>query len=176
MDKISIQNYALSLWKRDIPISTFTGLFSLGIFFSLIFSIRLQFLTTGSLSLSSIDGLKNSPDLLFYLSVFSWIFLVIGSVFPRLGDLGIMMAVGGDPWICVKIHNHLVFYLTFPAYVLGTLLNYTLIPDPDPELSQFFMIQVYGLTSYILVLLIFGIPAVYIATLRDPYSTIRRIK
>lgn len=178
MKKISVWNYAVSFWKRDILFSLFTGVFSVGIFFFLILSLRLQFAVSGEISLSSIEGLKNSPDLLFYLSVFSLGFLILSTVFPRMSDLGVMMAVGGNPWICVQIHIYLIFLLSFPSFILANFANYAFLPQT--QTSNFWMdwisVQSYALLTYVFLVLLLGIPSVFLATLKDPYSTIRRLK
>jgi hypothetical protein len=178
MKKISIWNYSISFWKRDILFSLFAGIFSMGIFFFLIHSIRLQYALSGGITISSIDGLKNSPDLLFYLSIFSLSFLVLGTVFPRMSDLGVMMAVGGNAWICVYIQILLIFIQTMPAYVLANVLNFVLVPDPGSTrfLMDFIMIQLQALLIYFSIVIVIGVPFVYLATLKDPYASIRRLK
>lgn len=178
MKNISIWSYAVSFWKRDLLFSLFAGIFSIGIFFFLILSLRLQFAESGSLSLSSIEGLQSSPDLLFYLALFSLAFLLLSTVFPRMSDLGVMMAVGGNPWVCVSIHIHLVFLMTFPSFAIADFLNYAFISGHETKTfwTDFLQIQAYSLLSYIGLVFITGIPSVFLATLKDPYSAIRRIK
>lgn len=178
MKKISVWNYSVSFWKRDILFSFFAGIFSLGIFFFLIHSLRLQFAISGGITISSIDGLKNSPDLLFYLSIFSLAFLVLGTVFPRMSDLGVMMAVGGNAWICVQIQIVLILIQTFPTYILANLINFLLISSEPSQsfLMDLLIIQFTALFVYLSVVIFIGVPFVYIATLKDPYASIRRLK
>lgn len=178
MSKISVWNYAICFWKRDIIFSLFTGIFATCIFFFLILSLRLQIAISGRISFSSIEGLKSSPDLLFYLSVISLGFLILGTIFPRSGDLAIMMAVGGNQWVCVLIHLYFIILQTFPAFLLANLLNFALIPELLSEINliDLFMVQVYSLSAYAILSFLLGVPSVLLATMKDPYSTIRRLK
>lgn len=178
MSKISVWNYAISFWKRDIVFSLFTGFFSTGILFFLVHSLRLQFALSGGISLSSIEALKNSPDLLFYLSLFSLSFLVLGTIFPRSGDLGIMMAVGGNTWVCVQIHLIFILLQTFPGFLLAQVLNYAIVPDLGSShfWVDFLWVEIYGLLAYTCIVLVFGVPSVLLATTKDAYSAIRRLK
>jgi hypothetical protein len=130
------------------------------------------------MSFSSIEGLKSSPDLLFYLSVISLGFLILGTIFPRSGDLAIMMAVGGNQWVCVQIHLYFIALQTFPAFLLANLLNFTLIPELffEKNTMDLILIEAYSLGVYVLLSFFLGIPSVLLATRKDPYSTIRRLK
>ncbi|WCL48114.1 hypothetical protein [Leptospira sp. GIMC2001] len=138
----------------------------------------MQINVSGDITFSIIEGLKNSPDLLFYLAVFSLAFLVLGTIFPRTGDLGIMMAVGGNPWICVQLHLILIFLQTGFSFILANGIIFFLIPDPGSSrfLLDFVKIEIIALLTYFLVVCLIGIPSVLLATLKDPYSSIRRLK
>lgn len=170
--------YALRFWKRDTIYSFLTVLFGTGIFFFLLLSVRLQFHLNGNLSLSSIESLKSSPDLLFYLATFSLVFLVLYTVFPRTADFGVMMAVGGNPWVCVKIHLCLLTLLLVPSFFLANILNFILVQESGKEnfLSDFVFSEFYCIITAAVLSFLVAVPSVLIATRKDAYSSIRRQK
>ncbi|NCN09549.1 MAG: hypothetical protein GW938_06850 [Leptospira sp.] len=178
MGSINAFSYAYRFWKRDIIYSLFTGLFATGIFFFLIHSLRIQINTSGVISFSSIEGLKNSPHLLFYAMVVSLAFLSLGTIFPRIADFGVMMAVGGNSWVCVQIHCLLLLLLITPGFLFGNFLQFIWITDSVSSISFYDLVMVEliaGLTGLFCILL-FGIPSALLTTLRDPYASIRRMK
>jgi|JI8StandDraft_1071087.scaffolds.fasta_scaffold230156_2 hypothetical protein len=178
MGSINSFSYTYRFWKRDFFYSLFTGLFSTGIFFFLILSLRIQMNTSGVISFSSIEGLKNSPQLLFYLSILSLSFLSLGAIFPRIADLGVMMAVGGNSWICIQIHTILLFLLILPGFLFGNILNFFFIQEVQSSFSliNLLTIEIYALAIAVFCILLFGIPSAWIVTSRDPYTNIRRKK
>jgi hypothetical protein len=178
MGSINAFSYAYRFWKRDSFYSLFIGLFSTGIFFFLIHSLRIQINASGVISFSSIEGLRNSPHLLFYATIFSLSFLSLGAIFPRIADFGVMMAVGGNSWVCVQIHVLLLILLITPGFLIANILQFLLISDSIAPLSYYnlVVIEITAILSGISCILLFGVPSALLTTLRDPYSSIRRMK
>lgn len=91
-------------------------------------------------------------------------------------DIGIMMAVGGNQWVCIKIYFILCLYYTAPSILIGSALNYLFVSQPGDLFPDFFYIHSIAILIYLFCLGLVVVPFVYIATLRDTYQSIRRVK
>lgn len=94
-----------------------------------------------------------------------------------LGDIGVMMAVGGNRMGCIFLHSLSLFFLFLPSFLLGIVINLGLLtPPPDfgifGEVKSIFTCLVLFLFLGILV----SVPTVGISTFMDPYKSIRRQK
>ncbi len=155
--------YTLSYGICGIILSTFFFL-----------SVRIHIHLYGGLSLSSIVSFDQTPQILFYVSLFALMTLALFHSIQRLGDIGVMMAVGGNRLGCIWLHSLVILLLLVPASVFGYILG---LGFPKPETFDFFKeLQTFfvGVSFVILISFLVSFPTIGLTTLVDPYRAIRR--
>jgi ABC-type antimicrobial peptide transport system permease subunit len=92
----------------------------------------------------------------------------------RLGDIGVMMAVGGNRLGCIWLHSLVILVLLLPAAVLGFTVG--LFFTQPPTFSSLKEIQAFliGLSFIILICFAVSFPTIGLTTFIDPYRAIRR--
>lgn len=170
-------SFALRLLLRDRLYSLAYGLAGTLIFTFLVLAVRIHFHLFAGVSLTSIVSFDKSPQILFYATSFALMTLFFFHCLHALGDIGVMMAVGGNRLGCIFLHSLSLFFLFLPSFLLGIVINLGLLtPPPDfgilGEVKSIFTCLVLFLFLGILV----SVPTVGISTYMDPYKSIRRQK
>lgn len=170
-------SFALRLLVRDRLYSLAYGLVGTLVFTFLVLAVRIHFHLYAGVSLTSIVSFDKSPQILFYATSFALMTLFFFHCLHSLGDIGVMMAVGGNRFGCILLHSLSLFFLFLPSFLLAVVLNLgLLIPPPDfgliAEVKSIFTCLVLFLFLGILV----SFPTVGISTFIDPYKSIRRQK
>ncbi|WP_108974119.1 FtsX-like permease family protein [Leptospira ryugenii] len=171
---LSYISFAWKILIRDRLFSLVYGVSGMvlsGFFF---LAIRVHIHLYGGLSISNIVSFDQTPQILFYSSFFGLSCLVLFQCVERLGDIGVMMAVGGNRWGCIWLQSLVLVLLVIPASVLGFFLSQIVAPPATWTLSS--EIYSFFLGTAILILLCFGvsIPSIGLTTFVDPYRAIRR--
>ncbi|WP_242935399.1 hypothetical protein [Leptospira kobayashii] len=94
----------------------------------------------------------------------------------RIGDIGVMMAVGGNRTGCIWLHTLALFCLFLPSAVLGVISSYFLIDLNPTHLSKEVLAVFSGFAFLVLFGFLISIPTVGLTTFTDPYKSIRRQK
>ncbi len=137
-------------------------------------AIRIHIHLYGGISLSSIVSFDQTPQILFYLAILAQMSLALFHSIHRLGDIGVMMAVGGNRLGCIWLHSLVLLILMFPVaifgFFLGQLFFLPSVWDFAKEVQTFFL----GLSFIILTCFVVSFPTIGLTTFIDPYRAIRR--
>lgn len=155
--------YTLSYGMCGIILTTF--------FFQ---SVRIHIHLYGGLSLSSIVSFDQTPQILFFVSLFSLMSLALFHSLQRLGDIGVMMAVGGNRLGCIWLHSLVILLLLVPAGLLGFSVGLTFAQPASFDLFKELQSFVIGLSFVILICFAVSFPTIGLTTFIDPYRAIRR--
>ncbi|TGM80453.1 ABC transporter permease [Leptospira bouyouniensis] len=170
-------SFALRLLSRDRLYSLAYGLVGTLVFTFLVLAVRIHFHLYGGVSLTSIVSFDKSPQILFYATSFALMTLFFFHCLHGLGEIGVMMAVGGNRMGCIFLHSLSLFFLFLPSFLLAILINMGLLPPP-PDFGIWG--EVKSVFTCLVLFLFLGItvafPTVGISTYMDPYQSIRRQK
>ncbi|TGK48089.1 ABC transporter permease [Leptospira bouyouniensis] len=170
-------SFALRLLSRDRLYSLAYGLVGTLVFTFLVLAVRIHFHLYGGVSLTSIVSFDKSPQILFYATSFALMTLFFFHCLHGLGEIGVMMAVGGNRIGCIFLHSLSLFFLFLPSFLLAILINMGLLPPP-PDFGIWG--EVKSVFTCLVLFLFLGIavafPTVGISTYMDPYQSIRRQK
>lgn len=170
-------SFALRLLLRDRLYSLAYGLVGTLVFTFLILAVRIHFHLYAGVSLTSIVSFDQSPQILFYATSFALMTLFFFHCLHGLGDIGVMMAVGGNRWGCIFLLSLSLFFLFLPSFLLAIFFNLQFL-SPPPDFG--FGSEVKAMFTCFVLFLFLGIlvsfPTVGISTFMDPYKSIRRQK
>ncbi len=161
---------------RDRLYSLAYGLTASLLFFVFYLSVRIHLSLFGGISLSSIVSFDKTPQILFYSSLLSLTSLFFFHSLHRLGDIGVMMAVGGNRLGCIWLHTLVLFLLFSPSSLVGFFLGKLISPPGDWTLSLEFMSWGTGTAFFILLGFVVSFPTIGLSSFVDPYRSIRRQK
>lgn len=155
--------YTLSYGMCGIILSTF--------FFQ---SVRIHIHLYGGISLSSIVSFDQTPQILFYTSLISLMSLALFHSIQRLGDIGVMMAVGGNRLGCIWLHSLVILLLMVPSALIGFSLGLGFTQPSTFDLAKEIQTFFIGLAFVVLICFSVSFPTVGLTTFIDPYRAIRR--
>lgn len=137
-------------------------------------SIRIHIHLYGGLSLSSIVSFDQTPQILFYSSFLSLMSLVLFHGIQRLGDIGVMMAVGGNRLGCIWLHSLVLLILILPCAIFGFLLASFVQTPTNWTLANEFHSFFLGISIIFNICVGVSFPSIGLTTFIDPYRAIRR--
>ncbi|TGL19270.1 ABC transporter permease [Leptospira yanagawae] len=177
MIQLTYISFALRLLTRDRLYSLAYGLVGTLVFTFLVLAVRIHFHLYAGVSLTSIVSFDKSPQILFYATSFALMTLFFFHCLHALGDIGVMMAVGGNRMGCILLHSLSLFFLFLPSFLFSILINLSFLPPPPDfgivgELKSVFTC----LVLYVFLGILVSFPTVGISTFMDPYKSIRRQK
>jgi hypothetical protein len=174
MTPLSYFSFAWRILVRDRLYTLTYGIMGtiLSTFFFL--SVRIHIHLYGGLSLSSIVSFDQTPQILFYVSLLSLMSLGLFHSIQRLGDIGVMMAVGGNRLGCIWLHSLVLLLLFLPVALLGFVLGKFLTPPTAWDLARETQTFFIGLSFVVLICFSVSFPTVGLTTFIDPYRAIRR--
>lgn len=176
MTQLTYISYAFRILARDRLFSFAYGLVGAVLFFIFFLSIRIHFHLFGGISLTSIVSFDQSPQFLFYLSTFALLSLFFFHCLHNLGELGIMMAVGGNRIGCIWLHSLLLLLLFLPGFLLGWILNLSLPSPASFSLILEAKSMASALFCFVVGVFVVSFPTIGLGTFIDPYKSIRRQK
>ncbi|MCG6141063.1 ABC transporter permease [Leptospira mtsangambouensis] len=170
-------SFALRLLFRDRLYSAAYGLVGALVFTFFLLTIRIHFHLYGGVSLTSIVSFDQSPQILFYSTSFALMALFFFHCLHGLGDIGVMMAIGGNRLGCIWLHSLSLFFLFLPSFLMAILINLAYLNPPADfgfinEIKSVFSCLVLFITLGLLV----SVPTIGISSFIDPYKSIRRQK
>ncbi|MDF3818694.1 ABC transporter permease [Leptospira sp. 96542] len=176
MSQLTYISFAFRLLIRDRIYSVTYGLAGAVFFFVFLFSIRIHFYLFGGVSLSSIVSFDQSPHFLFYTSFTALLVLFFFHCLHNLGDLGVMMAVGGNRLGCIWLFSLTLLLLFIPGLLIGIIGN--LLTASPPGFGIIFELKAIFTAGLLFVFGVFlvSVPTIGINSFVDPYRAIRRQK
>jgi len=179
MNNLSYFRYAVSFLKRDLTVTLLSTVLYGVLFYFFIFSIHIQNIIEIIPQKNPYGLLKISADLSVLLCIIVFIFISLMKILLKRGEIGIMVAVGGNRPGCVLLVTLESLLGILPGFALGILVHMLAgFPGIPAEMQDgSIMISSARAISYgILAVILFTAPATYVASLVDPYQFIKRQK